>query len=294
MRRHFCLLSCVPKISRSPLSFGYCSYSQPSHLVLIGHFQWLLEVSKPALLQLCRCATAQPCARSFGRVWGVCSCRLLSVWGWVLFGVMGSACPEQTGLNLLCSVQGSTSECVHPGDFRVVACRAGVQQTVGFKWQGRTGFLPRRKDVLLEEAAETHFALLLCCDPSCKPPRLSSPSSALLNGLWSSHSPLGIGSWSLLTATSPLPLGFRTIQTYTCQLSRYWFYFFLWKVFSKSLFKNYWKHVLGKPFWHRWAGENTVQLKCHFPDVINIFLMLNQVPNPRNRTSVKLSHWPVG
>lgn len=85
MRRHFCLLSCVPKINCSPLSFGCCSCFQPSHLLLIWHFQWLLEVSNPGLLQLCRRATAQPCAGAFGRVCegcaGDCSCRLLSAWG---------------------------------------------------------------------------------------------------------------------------------------------------------------------------------------------------------------------
>lgn len=64
------MLSHVPKISSSALSFGYCSYSQASHLLLIWHFQWLLEVSKPALLQLCRCSTAQQCAGAFVRVQG--------------------------------------------------------------------------------------------------------------------------------------------------------------------------------------------------------------------------------
>lgn len=85
MRRYFCLFSCVPKISCSPLSFGCCSCFQPSHLLLIWHFQWLLEVSNPGLLQLCRCVTAQLCASAFERVCegcaGGCSCRLLSAWG---------------------------------------------------------------------------------------------------------------------------------------------------------------------------------------------------------------------
>lgn len=178
LRRHF-LLDLSQKSHCSPLRFGCCSCFQPSHLLLIWHFLWLLEVSNPGLLQLCRHATAQSCAGALERVCegcaGDCSCRLLRAWGWVWFGVVASVCPEQRGLNLLCSVQGSTSECGHAAHFRVVTCRAGVQQKVGLKWQDGTGFLHGRKDVLLGEAAETHFAPVLCCGPSYKRPRLSSP-----------------------------------------------------------------------------------------------------------------------
>lgn len=201
----FCLLSCVPKISCSPVSFGYCSYSRTSHLLFIWHFQWLLEVSKPGLLQLCRRATAQPCAGAFRRV-----CVGSVPAGSSLLGAeSGLDWWLQSALNreawtcfvLFRGVQMNVVILVISEWWLVEQL---YKQTVGLKWQGRTGFLPGRKDVLLGEAAETHFAPVLCCGPSCKWPRLFSPSSPLLNGLWSSHSPLSIGScWLQRENTRP-------------------------------------------------------------------------------------------
>lgn len=80
-----------------------------------------------------------------------------------------------------------------------------VEQVYSRQWDSsRTNFLHGRKDVLLGEAAETHFAPVLCCGPSCKLPKLSSSSSALLSGLWSSHSPFSIGScWLQRENTQP-------------------------------------------------------------------------------------------